>query len=320
MSGRILVIRGGALGDFVLTLPALALLRKHLPQAELEILGYPHIAALAERRHYASRVRSIEYGALAGFFARNGTLDPELCSYFAGFSQIISYLYDPDGIFEANLRSCGVRNYLAAYSKPSARHAAIEWAKPLEKLALFLDNPAAHLYPSEGDRREASQWLGGGEAAKPVRLALHPGSGSPTKNWTPEGWARIGERFWQGHLRGEIVLVGGEADQAVLSFLEERWKGRGVRIARQLGLPLLAAILAECGCYAGHDSGISHVAAAAGARCVLLFGPTDPGIWAPTNPGVSVFLAPGGDWAALNEERVWGAVRDLWAGPGKETK
>jgi heptosyltransferase-3 len=319
MGGRILVIRGGALGDFVLTLPAVGLLRRHLPGAEIEILGYPHIAVLAEARHYASRVRSIEYGALSGFFARNGTLDRELCDYFAGFSQIISYLYDPDGIFEANLRSCGVRNFLAAYSRPSTRHAALEWAAPLEKLALFLEDPSARIHLSAEDRLEAREWLGGDQGCS-LRLALHPGSGSPSKNWTIEGWARTGERFWGEHPSGEIVLVGGEADEAALIFLEQRWKGRPLRVARQLGLPLLGAVLAECGAYAGHDSGISHVAAAVGTRCVLLFGPTDPAVWAPVNPGVSVVRAPGGDWRELSEDIVWGAVGDLWGDASEQTK
>jgi ADP-heptose:LPS heptosyltransferase len=44
----------------------------------------------------------------------------------------------------------------------------------------------------------------------------------------------------------------------------------------------------------GHDSGISHLAAAAGAPCVLLFGPTDPAVWAPANPGVRVITSQTG--------------------------
>jgi heptosyltransferase-3 len=312
MSGRILVVRGGALGDFVLTLPALALVRRNFPDTEIEILGYPHIASLAEGRHYAGRVRSIEYAALAGFFARNGTLDKALCEYFAGFGQVISYLYDPDGIFEANLRSSGVKHYLAAYGKPAARHAALEWAAPLEKLALFLEDPAARLYPTHGDLAEATQWLGpvpdGGR-----RLALHPGSGSASKNWRVEGWAAVGERFWEENPSGEIVLVGGEADQDALVYLEAAWAGKRVRRATGLRLPLLAAVLAECGHYAGHDSGVSHVAAAAGAHCVLLFGPTDPNIWAPANAGVRVIRAPLGNLAFLEEAVVWEEVRSLWA-------
>jgi heptosyltransferase-3 len=45
--GRILVIRGGAIGDFILTMPAIAALKKQFPQTRLEVLGYPHIASLA---------------------------------------------------------------------------------------------------------------------------------------------------------------------------------------------------------------------------------------------------------------------------------
>ena len=71
---RILVIRGGAIGDFILTLPALELLREAFRDAHIEILGYKHIVALAERRFYANAMRSIEYGALASFFARDGEL------------------------------------------------------------------------------------------------------------------------------------------------------------------------------------------------------------------------------------------------------
>ena len=86
-ASRILVIRGGALGDFILTLPAIRLLRETLPEAEVEVLGYPRIASLVDGRFYASRVRSIDYGPMAGFFAKNGVLDPGLSEYFAGVQQ-----------------------------------------------------------------------------------------------------------------------------------------------------------------------------------------------------------------------------------------
>src|ERR1700704_3635635 len=100
---RILVIRGGAIGDFVLTLPAIKLLRDRFPEAHLEILGYKHIAALAEKRFYADAVRSIESASFARFFAKNSELPAELANYFGGFDLILSYLYDPDRIFETNV-------------------------------------------------------------------------------------------------------------------------------------------------------------------------------------------------------------------------
>ena len=59
---RILVVRGGAIGDFIMTLPAIGALRERWPEAHIEILGYPHIAELADKRHYADAVRSIDEG------------------------------------------------------------------------------------------------------------------------------------------------------------------------------------------------------------------------------------------------------------------
>src|SRR5215475_10048895 len=126
LMSRILVIRGGAIGDFILTLPALKALRDAQPAAHIEILGYKHIAVLAENRFYAQAVRSIEYGPLARFFARNLELPADLADYFASFDLIVSYLYDPDGIFKINLRRCGAENLIwgAARIVENGGHAA----------------------------------------------------------------------------------------------------------------------------------------------------------------------------------------------------
>ena len=87
--GKILVIRGGAIGDFILTLPAIAALRKNFPDAYLEVLGYPHIAQLALAGGLVDRVESIGARALAGFFARGGELAEELVDYFCEFDLIL---------------------------------------------------------------------------------------------------------------------------------------------------------------------------------------------------------------------------------------
>src|SRR5260370_1656130 len=117
MFWRILIIRGGAIGDFILTLPALKALRDACPHAQIEILGYKHIAVLAENRFYAQAVRSIEYGPLSSFFAKNSEISEELTDYFASFDLLITYLYDPNQTFENNLRRCAVRNRLGGPAK-----------------------------------------------------------------------------------------------------------------------------------------------------------------------------------------------------------
>src|SRR5215813_6701294 len=147
---RILVIRGGAIGDFILTLPALKALRDTQPQARIEILGYKHIGVLAENRFYAQAVRSIEYGLLARFFARNSELPAELADYFAAFNLIVSYLYDPDRIFETNLRRCGVENLICGPARivRNAGHAARQLARPIEELGITVLDFAERIFPS----------------------------------------------------------------------------------------------------------------------------------------------------------------------------
>ena len=306
---RILVIRGGAIGDFVLTLPAIRLLRENFPQAHIEILGYKHIIALAERRYYADATRSIEYAALSRFFAPGAELSPELTHYFASFQQIISYLYDPDLFFENNVRRCGVKNFLHVSPKlDDSAHAAQQLAQPLEQLALFLENRAPSLHPSEEDRAAAEQLVP--DAAGAPVVALHPGSGSERKNWLVENWRALGDALFARHGRPvRLLLVGGEADRPALARLRDAWKKKPLLFAEDLPLPHLAAALGRCALFIGHDSGIAHIAAAAGAPCVLLFGPTDPDIWAPANPAVTVLRGPDRTLGKLPVEAVLEAVR-----------
>lgn len=315
MTPRILVIRGGAIGDFVLTLPAIKLLRDNFPDARLEILGYKHIVALAEGRFYAHATRSIEYAALAGFFVPNAKLAPDLVEYFAGFHQIVSFLFDPDGIFAANMERCGVKNYIPVSPKlDDSERAAAQLARPLQSLALFLEDPAAALYPSDTDRAFARRFFGGGEEA-PV-VAMHPGSGSETKNWPLQHWRALGEWLFERDPAAAILLIGGEADRAVLAALSGAWKGRNVRFAEDMPLYHVAALIERCKLYIGHDSGISHIAAAVGAPCLLLFGPTDPEVWAPANPRVRWLQAPGDAMGNLRPEEVREVVLQMLAGVG----
>jgi heptosyltransferase-2 len=294
MKPRILIIRGGAIGDFILTLPALALVREAFPAAHIEIIGYRHIVSLAEGRYYADASRSIEYGPLAGFFARNGTLDEELRKYFGGFQQVISYLFDPDGIFETNLARSGVKHFLNAHVRiDDSAHASQQLARPLEQLALYLETSVAFFHPSTEDRAAADRIV---PDPSGTFIAVHPGSGSTRKNWSREKWRELIEYLLSEKQR--VLLVGGEADVNPLTELESAFAGR-VQIVRDLPLPQLGALLGKSKLFIGHDSGISHLAAAAGAPCILLFGPTDSAVWAPVNEGVQIVEAPNGDLQIL---------------------
>jgi heptosyltransferase-2 len=79
-------------------------------------------------------------------------------------------------------------------------------------------------------------------------------------------------------------------------------------------LPELAAILQRVRLFLGHDSGISHIAAAAGAPSLLLFGPTDPDVWGPLSGQVRIVRAPGGVLAQLPLETVAEALGEALGG------
>lgn len=289
---RILVIRGGAIGDFILTLPALRALRENFPDAHLEILGYKHIVSLAENRFYANGVRSIEYGPLSSFFSKTAELADDLADYFAGFDLIVSYLYDPDGHFEMNLRRCGVENLLRGpYKIDRAEHAAVQLARPLAELGISTNEFAAKVFPSAQDRQFARAFLK--DVARPI-VAIHPGSGSERKNWPPQNWIQLGnDLLASGNFGGSLLVVFGEADQAQVARLQSLWTSARVALAENLPLPHLAAVL-EQAIFIGHDSGISHLAAAAEANCILLFGPSDPQTWAPQNQNVRLIRSQTG--------------------------
>jgi len=304
---RVLVIRGGAIGDFIVTLPALKALREACPHAHIEILGYKHIAVLAENRFYAQAVRSIEYGSLSGFFAKNSELPAELADYFASFDLIISYLYDPDGVFESNLRRCGVKNLLWGPAKivETSDHAARQLARPIEELGIRVVDLTEKIFLSEEDRQFGREFLQ--TPSQPI-IAIHPGSGSKEKNWPLQNWIELFSReHWHVEDRPSLIVISGEADKAQTAHLEHTWKDQDIRFAKNLPLPHLAGVL-EHSIFIGHDSGISHLAAAAGASCILLFGPTEPNVWAPRNENVQVLRASSGRLNELGIAPVKAAV------------
>jgi len=281
--GKILVIRGGAIGDFILTLPAIAALRRQFPDVHLEVLGYPHIVQLAVGAGLVDRVQSIEARALAGFFARGGELDPDLCDYFSEFDIIVSYLFDPDAIFQTNVARSSTAQFIAAPYRPNEREAipaSKVYLRPLERLAIFDADPLPHL------RLTA-------ELPSAPQIALHPGSGSDKKNWPEIRWTGLLD--WLVHSTSrQLLLVGGEAEGERLQRLAGALPAGRVSVAQSLPLPELARMLQRSAAFVGHDSGISHLAAALGVPVLILWGATNENIWRPPHAHVAVLKNPGG--------------------------
>jgi ADP-heptose:LPS heptosyltransferase len=111
-------------------------------------------------------------------------------------------------------------------------------------------------------------------------LIVHPGSGSPAKNW--QGMATIAQR-WRTERSGSVLLLCGPAEPSVDLPHDA--------LARETSLNRVAALLRMGAGYLGNDSGISHLAGLAGAVGVVVFGPSDPTIWHPLGNGLRVCRA-----------------------------
>ena len=299
---RILVIRGGAIGDFVLTLPAIAALRRQFPHAHLEVLGYPHIVQLAVAGKLVDRAQAIEARGLAGFFARGGELDPDLKDYFSEFDLIVSYLYDPDEIFRTNVAGCSPAQFIAGPHRPDEAdriHATKVYLKPLERLAIFDADPTPHLA------------LDSGPSTLDRLLALHPGSGSEKKNWPETNWQELMTRL-VNTTKFDLLLVGGEAEGERLRQFAAALPPTRCQIAQSLPLAELAQRLRSCIGFIGHDSGITHLAAALGLPCLVLWADAVEEVWRPQGGRLTIVREPGGV-RGISVERV---VRELAASFG----
>jgi lipopolysaccharide export system permease protein len=120
-------------------------------------------------------------------------------------------------------------------------------------------------------------------------LALAPGGVTASKRWSPECFAATARRLLDGPLKGaRLVLLGAAArDAEITRAIAASLDADGVA-ARDLGggldLCAAAALMEQATLCIGNDNALAHIAAAAGAPTLTLFGPTDERVRAPYGP------------------------------------
>ncbi len=283
---RILVFRSGAVGDFILTLPVFAALRRRWPAARIEIVGRPEIACLAVEGGLADAATRYEDPMWSALFVDDLEPGPALKRKLGEQDLILSFTPDRGGGLARRLRAWSRARVIAHPPHPSGKHAGAHLLDALAEFGLAGASPAARLPTPASRRARAAAWLAE-RGLDPRRLVvLHPGSGSPRKCWP------------LSHFRSLVRALArsGDVQPAVSVGPAEAERGDDVRALQSegavlmegLSLPELAGVLTHARAYVGNDSGITHLAAAVGAATVALFGPTDPRVWAPLGPRVRV--------------------------------
>jgi heptosyltransferase-2 len=288
-----LVIHQGALGDFILALPALETLRRAFPHARPFIMGYPRILELVEERFYAEKIFSIDQKGMATFFVREGALDLALSQFFRTFDLIVVFGRDSEGTIVGNLKRICQGRILPINSFPAwdeRVHLTDHLLRQLYRYGIPSSKGNPKLYLKDLDRDWANDFwrtrgLTPGERSKVV--ILHPGSGSRKKVWPLDQFLDLA-RYLQERLSSKILIVLGPAEGSEVQKAFERMGTNTPILAKGLSLLRLASVMEGCRFFIGNDSGISHMAAALGLPTVAIFGPTDPRVWSPRGEKVVV--------------------------------
>lgn len=292
----ILILRGGAVGDFILTLPVFDALRRHWPQARIDLANYPRMKRLALETGLADAFYSLDSPVGARLFASGEAREPGPLGWRLRDSDLVlSYLHDPDGLVGENLARAGAKRVVCASPIVASGHAVDHLLRPLADLGVPVKGgdiprlclPRPKEGPNPGWQASGAESLSVGSAL-PL-FGLHPGSGSARKNWPTVKFAELAQRIREEKL-GVPFFSFGEADAAAAQELARR--APDVPVLRGLDLLDLAGVLSTCAGYVGNDSGITHLAAAVGIPTVAIFGPTDPAVWGPRGPNVRLLRAP----------------------------
>ncbi len=284
---QLTVIHPGALGDSLLSLPAIVHLKSVFPGASINLIGYPPYWEWL-RGGLVAGVYSPDTLPLYRLFDPSFSTPPPELEFLSRQDLIISWFGDET--FRRNLRTlCSGPVSLQPYQPETLREHASRFF--LHSLQI------PGIPPPQGD---VSQFilpeipLPAGDFpfdSDGPRVVIHPGSGSPRKCWPAANFAQIVQRLQRAFGIRPLLLFG-EADREIREALRHMVSSSAAQFAEGLSLAEVATILRNSDCYLGNDSGLSHLAGLLGTPSLVLFGPTDPSIWRPLGPRVRVLYHP----------------------------
>ena len=294
MSERILALQLADIGDLVLTTPALWALREARPAASIDLLAAAHALPLLPRGLVDKRLPFQRAGVSASralFAPANLRLLLQIAR--SGYDTLVIFHHFTlrGGVLKFRLiaaasgarRIIGLQNGAAGFLTDwlpdegfGARHQAQYW---LDLVALL--GASSEPRPAQVQRQPFP--LPAADSHAPL-VVMHAGSGgySPARRWDVSKFADLARRLKAQH-DAQIVIVGqrgddGEALAAALDFPVINLVGR-------TSLPQLADVMARAQLFVGADSGVMHMAAAAGTPVLGISGPSNAEAWQPWTPG-----------------------------------
>lgn len=284
---RILVIALRRLGDVLLTTPLIASLRRAWPDAVIDALVFADTAGILNGNPDINNVVS---------FPGKRTLSQSL--------QLAARLYRRYDL--AISTQSGDRPTFFAFVAGRRRVALVQQTLKSQTIEKMLDRSL--VYVAGVHRVEEMLRLADVLGIERVPQLVSPSARSSDlvpqgdyavihaapmfryKQWTAQGWRDLAAVLAS---RGMTVAATGGPGAEERAYLDQVWQGASVtRLDGKLDWAQLSGLLANAKVFIGPDTSVTHLAAAAGAPTVALFGPTDPRLWGPfpaggLNPGWS---------------------------------
>jgi len=297
---RVLIYRLGSLGDTVVALPALHVLRRAYPQAERRMLTNIPVHAKAPAAaavlgdsglahgyiQYPIRLRNP--AEIARVWRKVRQFRPDLLAYLAPGRT--------DEAIRRDLRFfrlCGIRRVVGLLDSESACNQSLgngwyesEAARLLRAVrtigeADVNDLRSWDLRLTDAERQKAETWLA--PLAGRAVIACGPGTKMQAKDWGQDRWQALLGRLSRETLPEHgLVLVGAREEAEIASAAAAEWRGPVVNLCGKLTPRETAAALARAELFLGPDSGPMHLAAAQGVPCAIAFAAIDlRGRWFP---------------------------------------
>ena len=211
---------------------------------------------------------------------------------------------DRNGRLAGGLAALGVRDIVVRSAMTGGRddsHQSDRYLEAAECAGFEVGSKEPLYLPESMEMAGRAALEGAGVSPGQSYAVLHPGSGSLHKCCSPSLYMSLID--WLAERRLVPLIVGGPADEKQLSEIQAQCTQRLCRL-EQCHLSQLAWIIKNAVLYVGHDSGITHLAAALAVPMAACFGPTSEARWGPR--GNSVMIVRGArcqcaDWDAVKQ-------------------
>jgi ADP-heptose:LPS heptosyltransferase len=289
MSRHLLIVHPGTLGDVLLALPAVHAVREAYSSDVVGVMAAQQIGHLLQVSGEVQAVFSTEGDALTNLLMGAHACRGTLRRFLEECDVAVGWLSDRDQRLASTFRALGVKTTVIQSPGSCGREpfhqtdrylATIKHAAPCSAAFKGIRLPRA---VTDEARLRLRELRGLDPETRPM-VMLHPGSGSVHKCADPRVFEHI--VHWCERRRAAPVIVCGPADEELVSRLMTMVPQ--VPVVRGVDLVVMAGVLSQASLFVGHDSGLTHLAAGLGLPTIALFGPTDPGRWAPRGPHLRV--------------------------------